>query len=91
MKYVVLVLGLEFPALVALVDCINRRPEEFEGGAEDRGSWIKWLAISLVLCPILFGYGIVLGYYWAVVKRTGSMTPNTAMRRARGAPEKHSD
>ena len=75
MKYVVLVLGLEFPATIALLDCYNREPHEFEGGAADRGSWLQWLAISLLLCPILFGYGIVLGYYWAVVKRTGAITP----------------
>ncbi len=73
-RYVVLVVGLEFPAIVALLDCINRSPEEFDGGADDRGAWIKWLAISLLLCPILLGYGIVLGYYWAVVKRANPMT-----------------
>jgi hypothetical protein len=77
MRYAVLVLGLEFPATIALLDCINRHPDEFENGAADRGSWLKWLAISLLLCPILVGYGIVLGYYWAVVKRTGSMTPRS--------------
>jgi hypothetical protein len=36
--------------------------------------------VSLLLCPILFGYGIVLGYYWAVVKRTNAMTPRSARR-----------
>ncbi|MBA3655110.1 MAG: hypothetical protein H0W70_13070 [Actinobacteria bacterium] len=71
--------GVPFP--VALLDSINRSPEAFAGGADDRGSWIRWLLISLLLCPILVGYGIVLGYYWAVVKRTGSMTPRTSMRR----------
>ncbi|HZN13022.1 MAG TPA: hypothetical protein VFB78_02040 [Acidimicrobiales bacterium] len=70
MQYVVLVVGLEFPAIVALVDCINRYPGDFEGGAADRSAWLRWLLISLLLCPILVGYGILLGYYWTVVKRT---------------------
>jgi hypothetical protein len=73
-KYVVLVVGLEFPAIIALLDCLNRHPDDFDGGAPDREAWVRWLAISLLLCPILFGYGILLGYYWAVVKRTNPMT-----------------
>ena len=72
-----LVLGLEFPTTVALIDCINRDADGFEGGAPDRQGWIRWLIVSYVLCPVLFGYGIVLGYYWAVVKRTNPMTPRT--------------
>jgi hypothetical protein len=72
---------MEFPALVALVDCINRDPDAFEGGAADRGGWIRWLAISLLLCPILFGYGIVLGYYWSVVKRSSPITPRSIKHR----------
>ena len=74
----VLVIGMEFPALVAWLDCINRDADAFEGGAPDRQGWIRWLVVSLVLCPILFGYGIVLGYYWSVVKRTNPMTPRSA-------------
>jgi hypothetical protein len=80
MTYVVLIVGLEFPAIVALIDCMNRTPDEFDGGADDRGAWIKWLLVSLLLCPILFGYGIVLGYYWAVVKRANPMTPRSVRR-----------
>jgi hypothetical protein len=78
--YVVLAFGLDFPAAVALLDCYNREPHEFEGGADDRGGWLRWLAISLLLCPILVGYGIVLGYYWAVVKRSGPMTTKASKR-----------
>ena len=73
MRWVVLVLGMEFPTVVALLDCANRDAEDFAGGADDRSSWLKWLAISLLLCPILIGYGILLGYYWGVVKRTSPM------------------
>ena len=80
MQYVVLVLGMEFPATVALIDCINRSPDDFEGGADDRGGWIRWLAVSLLLCPVLIGYGIVLGYYWAVVKRTNPMAASHGKR-----------
>lgn len=80
MKYVVLALGLEFPALVALTDAFTRHPAAFEGGAEDRTAWIRWLLISLALCPVLIGYGIVLGYYSNVVKRTGAIVPKGGAR-----------
>jgi hypothetical protein len=74
MQYVVLLLGLDFPAVVALIDCANRTPTQFEGGADDRAGWLRWLTVALVLCPLLVGYGIVLGYYWSVVKRTSSIS-----------------
>ena len=77
MKWVVLAVGLEFPALVALADVANRDASAFEGGAEDRRSWAQWLLVSLLLCPILVGYGILLGYYWSVIKLTGPMLPKT--------------
>ena len=80
MTWVVLAIGLEFPATVALLDCINRGPDDFDGGEDDRTAWIKWLIISFALCPILVGYGIVLGYYWAVVKRHNPMTPRSPVR-----------
>lgn len=74
MRWVVLVLGMEFPAIVALLDCWARSPDQFIGGAEDRSAWLKWLTITLLLCPLLVGYGILLGYLWAVVKRNSPMT-----------------
>jgi len=69
LRWLILVLGLEFPVLLALLDCVNRGEEHFTGGRDDRRSWITWLAIAVVLAPVLVGYGIVLGYYSAVVKR----------------------
>ena len=69
MRWLILVLGLEFPVVLALLDCVNRSEDHFDGGAGDRRAWIRWLAIAMVLAPILFGYGIVLAYFYAVVKR----------------------
>ncbi len=65
-------LGLELPALMALLDCWQRPPEHFQDGAEDRTAWIRWLVVAVVTVPILLGYGIVLGYYFAVVRRSSS-------------------
>lgn len=69
MRWLILVLGLEFPVALSLLDCVNRTDEHFEGGADDRRAWIRWLAVAVVLAPVLFGYGIVLAYFYAVVKR----------------------
>ena len=70
MTVAILLLGLLFPATLSLIDCINREPSDFEGGAPDRQAWIRWLILAIPLSLILVGYGIVLGYYWNVVKRT---------------------
>ena len=69
MQWLVLLVGLDIPAVLALLDCYNRESEQFEGGAPDRSAWLRWLAIALVLSWVLVGYGIVLGYYYAVVRR----------------------
>jgi len=68
-QWLILVCGMEFPPGLALLDCRNRSADHFEGGADDRAAWLRWLAISMVLAPVLFGYGIVLAYFWSVVKR----------------------
>ena len=62
-------LGLEFPVIMALLDCWQRPPEHFQDGAEDRRAWLRWLLVAVVTVPILLGFGIVLGYYFAVVRR----------------------
>ena len=66
--YLVLI-GLEFPVVMALLDCWQRPPDHFLDGAEDRRAWLRWLLVAVVTVPILLGYGIVLGYYFAVVRR----------------------
>jgi hypothetical protein len=68
-QWPLLLIGLEFPAVLSLVDCFNREDDHFLGGAEDRKAWIRWLIVSVLTVPILVGYGIVLGYYFTVVKR----------------------
>src|SRR5207248_757919 len=42
-EWLLLLLGLAFPAVLALIDCVNRSEDHFAGGAEDRQSWIRWL------------------------------------------------
>ena len=66
--FVVLLL-LEFPVVMALLDCWNRPADHFAEGEDDRRAWIRWLFVAVVTVPILLGFGIVLGYYYAVVRR----------------------
>lgn len=70
-----LVLMLEFPVAMALLDCWQRPPDHFAEGAEDRVAWLRWLAVAVVTVPVLLGYGIVLGYYFAVVRRNSPTSP----------------
>lgn len=60
---------LEFPVIAAVLDCWQRPADHFLGGAADRKAWMRWLAVAVVTAPILLGFGIVLGYYYAVVRR----------------------
>jgi hypothetical protein len=73
-RWLLLIVGLEFPAILSLVDCSNRPDEHFEGGAEDKRAWVRWLIVAVITVPILLGYGIVLGYYFTVVKRNSPAT-----------------
>ena len=63
------ILGLELPAIVAMSDCLQRPPDHFDGGAEDRTAWLRWLVVAILLVPVLLGYGILLGYYYVVIRR----------------------
>ena len=65
----IVLLGLELPALLALADCFGRPPEHFEGGAEDRQGWIRWLVVAVLTVPILVGFLLVVGYYHVVIRR----------------------
>ena len=65
----IVLLGLEFPVVMALLDCFQRPPDHFLEGAEDRVAWLRWLAVAVITVPVLLGYGIVLGYYFSVVRR----------------------
>lgn len=66
---VLLALALEFPALVALLDCYQRRPDQFAGGEDDRRSWIRWLWAAVATAWLLVGNAVLLGYFWHVVQR----------------------
>lgn len=70
-----LLLLLEFPAITAFVDCYGRPADHFAGGASDRRSWIGWLVVAIVTVPVLIGYGLLIGYYFAVVRRNTPGTP----------------
>ena len=74
MRWLLLLFGLELPVLLAFLDAWNREPHEFEGDQSDRQAWLRWLAIAMLTAPILIGYGIVLGYYHAVIKRNAPTT-----------------
>ena len=63
------VIGLEFPVLLAILDCFNRPIDHFAQGASDRRGWLGWLVVAVVTVPVLVGYGILIGYYYAVVRR----------------------
>ena len=52
MNWVLLVIGMLFPGLVALSDCYQRAPDKFAGGERDRAAWLKWLVIALPLCAV---------------------------------------
>jgi hypothetical protein len=65
----VLFLGLEFPAALALLDCGNRPPEHFAGGEPDKKGWRRWLLVAVATAWVGIGMGIVLGYYYAVIRR----------------------
>ena len=56
--------GLEFPAIIAMLDCLQRPADHFEGGAEDRTAWIRWLVVA-----------ILLGYYFVVIRRNMPGSP----------------
>jgi hypothetical protein len=62
-------LVLESISILALVDCIQREPEQFAGGREDKRGWTRWLIVAVATAWFLLGNGIVLGYYFSVIRR----------------------
>ena len=71
-----LALGLEFPVITAMIDCWTRPAEHFEKGEPDRRAWKGWLIVAFVTVPILLGYGVLIGYYYAVVRRNSPGSPS---------------
>lgn len=69
------IVAIEFPAVMGFLDCIQRPDDHFAGGAEDKAAWTKWLIVCLLTVPILLGYGILLGYYFVVIRRNAPGTP----------------
>jgi hypothetical protein len=65
----IVLLGLEFPAVLALVDCSFRPHHHFAGGPEDKRAWQRWLIVSVVTVPILVGFLLLVGYYHVVIRR----------------------
>lgn len=68
-------IGLEFPALIAILDCVQRPADHFEGEEEDKRAWTRWLLVAILLVPVLIGYGILLGYYYVVIRRNTPGSP----------------
>ena len=75
MNWAFLLIGLEFPAVLALIDCINRDDDDFEGGAADHQAWVRWLVPGVLLAWAAVGYAVVLGYYFVVVRRNSFSRP----------------
>lgn len=71
----ILVLGLEFPAVMAILDCVQRPGEHFAEGDEDKRAWTRWLIVAIFTVPVFVGYGILLGYYYSVIRRNMPGTP----------------
>jgi len=69
---VLALLVLEAIPLLALIDCIGRDPTEFPGGAADRRGWILWLCVGVATAWCLVGNGVVLGYYYAIVRHNAA-------------------
>lgn len=69
MQWLLLIAGLEFPVVMALLDAWNRDESHFLGGEPDKRAWVRWLWVAVLTVPILVGFGIVLGYHETVVKR----------------------
>ncbi|MGH9247543.1 MAG: hypothetical protein ACRD29_25160 [Acidimicrobiales bacterium] len=67
--WVIVLIGLELPAGLALVDCWNRPPDHFEAGEPDKQAWKRWLIVAVLTVPILVGFLIVTAYYHVVVRR----------------------
>ncbi len=65
----IVLVGLEFPAVLALVDCTNRPDHHFVGGADDQRAWKRWLLVAILTVPILVGYLLIVAYYHVVVRR----------------------
>jgi hypothetical protein len=65
----ILLVGLEFPAVLALVDCAGRPDDHFAGEAADKRAWTRWLIVAVITVPVLVGYLIIVAYYHAVVRR----------------------
>jgi len=68
-QLLLLFLVLEAFSVLALLDCLGRDDTAFAGGAEDRKGWIRWLIVAVATSWFLVGDGIVLGYYFAVIRR----------------------
>ena len=65
----IVLLGLEFPAVLALVDCSFRPEHHFAGGPDDKRAWQRWLIVAVVTVPILVGFLLLVGYYHVVIRR----------------------
>lgn len=74
MELLLLLLGLEYPAVMALLDCWNRDPDSFPGGAADRAGWMRWLVVGVATAWMLVGNAVVLAYYFSVIRGRGSGT-----------------
>lgn len=69
MQLVFLFIVLESISILALLDCVQRGEEDFTDGLEDKRGWVRWLIVAVLTSWFLVGNGIVLGYYYSVIRR----------------------
>lgn len=72
MQFLVAFLVLESISILALLDCWHRDASDFAGGTPDRQGWMRWLWVAVATSWFLVGNGIVLGYYYAVIRRNAA-------------------
>lgn len=75
-EVLILLIGLEYPAVMALLDCINRPESHFRGGADDRRGWVRWLIVGVLTAWALVGNAVVLAYYYSVIRNNDPAAPD---------------
>lgn len=69
MQVVFALLVLGSISIFALVDCIQREPQQVTGGRENKRGWTRRLMMAVATAWFVVGNGIVRGYHFSVIRR----------------------